>query len=168
MFIDGPIDPPLTRAEVDPARAPVRWAAIIVGICFLAIGAAGFVPGLTWDFNSIEMGYGSGAMVLGLFQVSFLHNIVHLLLGLTGIAQSRFSYSARRYLRIGGGLCAVLWLFGLLVDRGSSSNFLPLNSVDTWGYLVLALAMIGLSFLSAEVTRSGADIDQHLRGSTLS
>ena len=152
MFIDGPIDPPLTRADEDPARAPVRWAAIVCGMFFLAIGFAGFFPGVTQNFHSIEMGYGSGAMVLGIFQVSFLHNIVHLILGAAGIALSRFSYSARRYLRIAGGVAAVLWIFGLLVDRSSMANFLPLNAVDTWAYLVLAVVLIGLSFLSSNAT----------------
>ena len=152
MFIDGPVDPPLTRAYDDPARAPVRWAAIMCGMFFLAIGFAGFVPTVTAHLNTIEMGYGSGAMVLGIFQVSVLHNVVHLLYGVVGIAQSRFSYSARRYLRLGGGLAAVLWLFGLLVDRGSYSNFLPLNTADEWAYFAIALVMIGLSFLSGDVT----------------
>jgi len=161
MFIDGPIDPPLTRADEDPARAPVRWAAIICGMFFLAIGVAGFFPGVTQNFNSIEMGYGSEAMVLGIFQVSFLHNIVHLLLGAAGIAQSRFSYSARRYLRIAGGLAAVLWIFGLLVAPASMANFLPLNGADDWAYFVLAIVMIGLSFLSGEVTPAATRTARH-------
>ncbi|MGO1257982.1 MAG: DUF4383 domain-containing protein [Brachybacterium sp.] len=105
------------------------------------------------------MGYGSEAMVLGIFQVSALHNLVHLLFGAVTIAQSRFSYSARRILRIGGGLAAVLWLFGLLVDPNSYSNFLPLNLVDTWAYFVLAIVMIGLSFLSGDVTPATAKAD---------
>lgn len=151
MFIDGPVDPPLTRAYDDPSRAPVRWAAILTGIFFLMIGFAGFVPALTLNFNSIEMGYGSDAMVLGIFQVGMLHNIIHLLLGAVGLAWSRFPHSSRRYLRVGGGLAAVLWIFGLLVDRDSYSNFLPLNAADTWAYLVIAIVMIGLSFLSGEV-----------------
>ncbi|MGP9745437.1 DUF4383 domain-containing protein [Brachybacterium sp. AOP29-B2-41] len=159
MFIDGPVHPPLTRADDDPARAPVRWAAIICGMFFLAIGFAGFFPGLTSNYNNIEMGYGSEAMVLGIFQVSALHNLVHLLFGAVTIAQSRFSYSARRILRIGGGLAAVLWLFGLLVDPNSYSNFLPLNLVDTWAYFVLAIVMIGLSFLSGDVTPATAKAD---------
>ncbi|ATG50342.1 hypothetical protein CFK38_01485 [Brachybacterium vulturis] len=156
MFIDGPVDPPLTRANEDPARAPVRWAAIVCGLFFLAIGFAGFVPGVTSNFNAIEMGYGSGAMVLGIFQVSMLHNIIHLLLGVAGFAQSRFSHSARRYLRIAGGLAAVLWLFGLLVDPSSMANFVPLNAVDTWAYFVLALVVVGLSFLPGDATSAAA------------
>jgi len=99
--------------------------------------------------------------VLGIFQVSFLHNIVHLLLGAAGIAQSRFSYSARRYLRIAGGLAAVLWIFGLLVAPASMANFLPLNGADDWAYFVLAIVMIGLSFLSGEVTPAATRTARH-------
>jgi hypothetical protein len=161
MFIDGPVDPPLTRENDDPARAPVRWAAIISGMFFLAIGFAGFFPGLTQHFNTLAMGYGSEAMVLGIFQVSVLHNVIHLLLGVTGFALSRFSHSARRYLRIAGGLAAVLWLFGLLVAPGSMSNFVPLNAIDTWTYLVLAIVLVALSFLSGEVRPTSARTPRH-------
>ena len=168
MFIDGPVDPPLTRADEDPARAPVRWAAIICGMFFLAIGFAGFFPGVTMNLNAIEMGYGSEAMVLGIFQVSVLHNVIHLLLGAAALAQSRFSYSARRYLRVAGGFTALLWLFGLLVDPNSMANFVPLNAVDTWTYLVLAIALIGLSFLPSDVTHTKPEGENHLRTSALS
>ncbi|WP_394214805.1 DUF4383 domain-containing protein [Brachybacterium vulturis] len=147
MTIDGPVDPPLTRASEDPARAPVRWAAIVCGIFFLVIGFAGFVPGVTMNFNGIEMAHRSEAMLLGIFQVSVLHNVIHLLLGLAGLALSRFSHSARRYLLIGGGISAVLWIFGLLVTPGSTTNFLPLNTADDWAYFAVAITMIGLSFL---------------------
>lgn len=156
MFIDGPVDQPLTRADEDPSRAPVSWAAIIAGIFFLVIGFAGFVPTLTLHMNEIEMGYGSGAMVLGIFQVSVLHNVVHVLLGLAGFALSRDGRSARTYLRIAAVLCAVLWLFGLLVAPGAMANFVPLNGVDTWTYLVLAIVLAGVSFLSTDVTATPA------------
>lgn len=168
MFIDGPVDAPLTRTFDDPTRAPVRWAAIVSALFFLAIGFAGFFPGVTLNFNNIEMGYGSEAMVLGIFQVSVLHNVIHLILGFFGLASTRWSHASRRYLRIAGGVAAVLFLFGLLVDPNSMANFVPLNAVDTWTYLVLAIALIGLSFLSGEVKASKAGDDPHLRSSTLS
>lgn len=34
-------------------------------------------------------------------------------------------------------VAALLFVFGLLVAPGSMSNFVPLNLVDTWTYLVL-------------------------------
>ena len=161
MDFDTHTNPPLTRADDHLERAPVRWAATVVGMFFLAIGFAGFFPGLTQNFNTIEMGYGSGAMVLGIFQVSVLHNLIHLLLGLGCVAMVRSSHSARRFLQVAGGTCAVLWLFGLLVDPGSMANFVPLNAVDTWTYLVLAIVVLGLSFLSGEIGTSSARTSRH-------
>lgn len=161
MAIDGTPNPPLTRADDHLERAPVRWAATIVGMFFLAIGFAGFFPGLTQNFTTIEMGYGSDAMVLGIFQVSVLHNVIHLLLDLGCVAMVRSSLSARWFLRVAGGTCAVPWVFGLLVDPGSMANFVPLNGVDTWTYLVLAAVVLGLSLLSGEIRSSSASTARH-------
>src|SRR5699024_11125714 len=88
MVIDRPAAPPLARAAAAPTRAPLRWAAVICGLCFLAVGLAGFFPGVAVNLDAIELGYGSGALVLGIFQVSVLHNVLHLLLGAAALAQS--------------------------------------------------------------------------------
>ncbi|ATG50869.1 hypothetical protein CFK38_04515 [Brachybacterium vulturis] len=128
-------------------RSPVQLAALLFGLVFLVVGIAGFVPGVTADFDSIEMAARSEAMLLGIFQVSFLHNIIHLIFGLAGLGLSRVSRTARGYLLVGGIIYAVLWIYGLLVDKDSTANFVPLNSADDWLHFALALAMIGLSFL---------------------
>lgn len=129
-------------------RTPVQWAALVFGFFFFAFGFAGFVPGLTSHFNGIEMGAGSDAMLLGIIQTSVLQNVIHLLYGLAGISMSRLPSTSLLYLRAGGILAAVVWIFGLFVDQHSMANFLPLNTVDTWLYFVLAVGMIGLSLLS--------------------
>jgi hypothetical protein len=65
----------------------VQTAATIVGIVFLAVGAMGFIPGITSNFDTIQFaGHHSEAVLLGVFQVSFLHTIVHLLVGVAGLA----------------------------------------------------------------------------------
>jgi hypothetical protein len=38
----------------------------------------------------------------------------------------------------------VLWLYGLVIDKTSDANFVPLNSADDWLHFVLGLGMIGL------------------------
>lgn len=128
-------------------RTPVQWAAMVFGFLFFAFGFAGFVPGVTMNYNTIAMGAGSNAMLLGIIQTSVLQNIIHLLYGLAGLALSRLPDASRLYLRAGGLIAAVVWIFGLLVDPHSMANFLPLNTVDTWLYFVLAVGMLGLSFL---------------------
>lgn len=90
-----------TRADHD---RNARTAALVVGIVFLIVGIAGFIPGITTDYDLMESaGHESQAMLLGVFQVSALHNAVHLLCGVAGIALARRADTARSFL-IGGGV----------------------------------------------------------------
>jgi len=133
---------------------PVQKAAAAVGIVFLAVGVLGFIPGITTDFDTMKFaGHESEAKLLGLFQVSILHNIVHLLFGVAGLALARTWSGARNYLIGGGVIYLVLWIYGLLVSENSSANFVPLNAADDWLHLVLGLGMIGLG---VALTRSTA------------
>lgn len=139
-----------TSAQIR-TRSPVQLGAVLCGFFFLVLGVAGFVPAVTMNFDAIEMGFGSEAMLLGLFQVSVLHNVVHLLSGLAGLALSRLVTTARAYLLLVGLFYAVLWIFGLLVDKDSTANFVPLNTADVWLSFALAATMLGLGlFLSSE------------------
>ncbi|MEW5810182.1 MAG: DUF4383 domain-containing protein [Actinomycetota bacterium] len=139
---------PRSTAARSTTRTPVQWAALIVGVVFLIVGIAGFIPGLTTNYSELSFaGHHSGALLLGLFAVSILHNIVHLLFGVAGIALARTFNSARLYLIVGGVIYAVLWLYGLIIDRGSSMNFVPLNDADNWLHLILALGMLALGLV---------------------
>lgn len=130
------------------AETPVQKAALVVGIVFLVVGVAGFVPGITTDVGELHgAGHGSGALLLGLFQVSVLHNIVHLLFGVVGVVLARTARAARLYLVVGGLIYAVLWIYGLVIDKDSQANFVPLNTADDWLHFVLAVGMVGLGLL---------------------
>ncbi|QFZ19151.1 DUF4383 domain-containing protein [Saccharothrix syringae] len=124
---------------------PVRAAAMAVGVVFLLVGVLGFVPGITAHLDRISFaGPGSGAHLLGVFHVSVLHNLVHLLFGVAGLALARSVPAARGYLIGGGALYVVLWLYGLLVDEGSAADFVPLNAADDWLHLGLGAGMVAL------------------------
>src|SRR5690606_7414323 len=114
----------------DQARA-LRAAALIFGIAFLAVGIAGFVPGLTENVDDIEFaGHESAAELLGIFQVSVLHNVVHILFGLAGLAAARRWDWARGYLIGAGIIYLALLVYGLLVDHDADANFVPVNDAD--------------------------------------
>ena len=50
----------------------------------------------------------------------------------------------------------MLWLYGLIIDKDSGANFVPLNSANDWLHLVLGLAMIALGLvLSRRAGRPG-------------
>lgn len=134
---------------------PLQLAATVVAATFLIVGILGFVPGVTQDFGRMQFaGHASEAKLLGLFQVSVLHNIVHLAFGVIGLAMASTALRARNFL-IGGGLVyLVLWVYGLVVGAEEEANFVPLNPADDWLHLGLGLGMIGLGAIFAGRGRS--------------
>jgi hypothetical protein len=131
----------------------VQKAALAVGAVFLLVGVLGFIPGITTNYSSMEFaGHESGAELLGIFQVSILHNIVHLLFGVAGVLMARTFSGARNFLIWGGAVYLLLWVYGLLIDKDSGANFVPLNSADDWLHFVLGLGMIALGVLLGKRT----------------
>ena len=126
-------------------RTAVQKAALGVGAVFLLVGVLGFIPGVTTNYDTMSFAsHHSEAKLLGIFQVSILHNIVHLLFGVAGIALARTISGARNYLVVGGIIYLVLFLYGLLVGQDSALNFVPVNLADDILHLVLGLGMVGL------------------------
>lgn len=132
------------------ARTGLQKAALATGAVFCLAGILGFVPGITSNHDAIRLaGHASGALLLGIFQVSVLHNAVHLLFGVAGVLMSRTHPQARNFLIYGGVIYLVLWLYGLLVGDPIPANFIPANDADNWLHLVLGLAMIALAIMLA-------------------
>ncbi|MFB8369883.1 DUF4383 domain-containing protein [Pseudarthrobacter sp. NPDC055928] len=130
------------------ARSNVQKASLAVGAVFLLVGILGFVPGITANFDQLHFaGHHSEAMLLGLFQVSALHNIVHLLFGAAGIALARTAAGARSFLLYGGIIYLVLFVYGLVVPQDSAGNFVPLNGFDNGLHLLLGVGMIALALI---------------------
>ncbi|MBD0293468.1 MAG: DUF4383 domain-containing protein [Jiangellaceae bacterium] len=126
----------------------MQRAALAVGVVFLLIGVLGFIPGITTDYDTMEFaGSDSDAQLLGIFQVSILHNIVHLLFGIAGLVLARTWSGARAYLIGGGIIYLVLWLYGLIIDEDSDANFIPVDTADDWLHLVLGVGMVALGFV---------------------
>ncbi|AQZ63704.1 hypothetical protein BKM31_21575 [[Actinomadura] parvosata subsp. kistnae] len=135
------MDTPRTSA----ARSPVQLAALVVGVLFLLVGVLGFIPGITTGYDDLQFaGHHSDAHLLGVFQVSILHNIVHLLFGIAGVLLARTWSGARNFLVGGGVIYLLLWIYGLLVGHDSPANFVPLNNADNWLHLGLGIVMVAL------------------------
>ena len=127
-------------------RTNVQKASMVVGAVFLLVGILGFVPGITGNYDQLGFaGHHSEAMLLGLFQVSALHNIVHLLFGVAGLALARSAAGSRAFLLYGGIIYLVLFVYGLVVPEDSAGNFVPLNTFDNILHLLLGIGMIALA-----------------------
>lgn len=105
------------------------------------------MPKITTMFGDFGLfGRSSKSELLGLFQVSALHNLVHLLFGV-GVLAAAKTETARIYLIVGGVLYGVVGLFGSLIDRSGSLNFLPFNRADNILHFGLAAGMILLGVI---------------------
>lgn len=145
----------------EPNRPPDRKTlaqtlAFLFGAAFLLVGILGFIPGITVSYDQLKFaGEDSDAELLGLFQVSILHNIAHILFGV-GILAAKRHRSALQYLLVAGLLYVVLLVYGLIASEKGGENFLPTNNGDDWLHAALALALLG----SWAIARRADDTDR--------
>jgi hypothetical protein len=125
-------------------RSPVQSVAALVGVVFLLIGILGFVPGITTHYGNLSFaGHDSDAKLLGIFQVSVLHNIVHLLSGIAGLVLARTADGGRTFLVGGGAVYLVLWLIGVV----GAGDWIPVNTADNWLHFALGVGMVALGLV---------------------
>jgi hypothetical protein len=113
-----------------------RRFAQVFGAIYILIGIVGFFVTGFDDFAS----HGTGETLL-VFDINPLHNVVHIVIGVAGLALSRTLAGARTYgwlLAIGYGAAFVYGLFAV----GQDWDFLNLNWADN--ILHLATAFVGL------------------------
>lgn len=150
--------PSAPRKKARSPRPPSNVALVqvfagVVGAVFILVGLLGFVPGITTMFGDFALfGRDSKSELLGLFQVSALHNVVHLLFGI-GVLAARKAATAQLYLIVGGVLYLAIAFFGLLIDRAGSLNFLPFNYADNVLHFGLSAGMIVLGIVGGLLLR---------------
>lgn len=134
-----------------------RGLAAVVALAFLLVGVLGFIPGITSNYGDLEFaGHHSGAELLGIFDISVLHNLVHLAFGVVGLVLARTARGGAVFL-IGGGLTyLVLVVYGLMVDHSSDANFVPLDTADNWLHLALGFGMLVLGLRAWAALRGKA------------
>jgi hypothetical protein len=137
-------------------RSPIQSAAMLVGLVFLVVGILGFIPGITTNYDELKFaGHDSDAQLLGIFDTSILHNIVHLIFGVAGLALARTLEGARTYLLGGGVIYLALFVYGAIWggDEGGA-NFIPMDWADNILHIALGGGMVLLGVaLGREVVR---------------
>jgi hypothetical protein len=123
-------------------RSPAQNLAMLLGGVFLLVGVAGFIPGITQDYDELTNFGGEGAELLGIFGINIIENIVHLAFGLVGLAMARTPLGARTFLIGGGVVYLVIWIYGILIDLDSDANFIGVNDAGNWLHLALGVAMV--------------------------
>lgn len=120
----------------------LRRFALIFGIVFLAVGIAGFIPGLTAQHTHPDVRVESGmGLLFGLFPVNVLHNLVHVLFGLWGLAAAKSIPAARVYGKTTAIAYALLTVMGLVPAANLHTTFglVPIYGNDIWLHALLAI-----------------------------
>lgn len=115
--------------------------ALIVGIAFVLVGILGFIPALV-----------PGGALLGIFAVNVLHSIVHLLIGILGIAAAYTGFG-RLYNQVLGIVYLLLGVLGFvppLVINGALLGIVSINLADNLLHLVAGAAMVIVGFALAK------------------
>jgi hypothetical protein len=144
----------------------IRGFALVFGIVYLAVGILGFVPCLVQpaDHAPDLVVHAYHGRLLGLFPVNLLHNVVHLLIGLWGIAASRSLPAALWY---GRGLAlfyGLLALLGLFPATQTLFGLVPIHGNDVWLHAGSALIAAYFGFLAAPDPASPGSIHQERAG----
>lgn len=113
-----------------------RRFAQFIGVLFLVVGVLGFIPAFmsTPHPNAVpglfaDGGYG---LLFGLFPVNWIHNLVHLGVGIAGLTLARSVSQARSFAR------GLTWFYGLLAVMGVITplsmmfGLAPLHGWDVW------------------------------------
>src|SRR5687767_8067350 len=124
-------------------RTLAQTLAFLFGVVFLLVGILGFIPGITEDAPGSFAGEDSDGSLLGVFQVSVLHNLAHAAFGI-GILAARKHATALTYLLVGGIAYAGLFLLGIL----GAMDWLPADDTDDWLHLALAAGLLGSWFVA--------------------
>jgi hypothetical protein len=130
-----------TRTDVSDLT-PAQWLALALSIVFVIVGVAGFFVTGFDDFAAHD----TNELLLG-FEVNPLHNIVHLALGLVGLALLWKVRGALTYGIIVAVAYAGAFVYGLAA-LGRDWDILSLNTADNWLHLGLALAGAVLAALA--------------------
>lgn len=129
--------------------AKERLFALSIGLIFLVLGIAGFIPALMnlpasapyapvdAPRLAFDAGYG---YVFGLFPTNFFHNAVHIAVGLLGIAAST-SFSGSVVFNQGFAISyAAIALMGLLPATNTTFGLMPIYGNNVWFNALAAIA----------------------------
>lgn len=124
-----------------------RYCALTLGILFLLLGIAGFVPNFlslpaataaaegihNIQVNvadlAIKNGYGN---LFGLFPTNVIHNIVHIIVGILGIAAYTSFSNALLFNRGFAIAYAVIAIMGLLPFTNTTFGLMPIFGNNVW------------------------------------
>jgi hypothetical protein len=127
-------------------RSTVQMVALLFGAIYLAVGIIGFLPFLG---GSVTM---TNTMLLGLFNINLLHNLVHVVIGIAGLAAVTSLPNSRRFCQVVGVILLLLGVLGVFI--ANPLGLLDIGGLDIWLHLVTGAILAYFGFAAPVSTRS--------------
>ena len=127
-----------------------RTAALVFALVFAIIGIVGFLPSpppVNAPPLTVDHGHG---MALGMFPVNTLHNIVHLLFAVLGLA-AWGSGHARGYFQLLAVSYALLAVLGLNDATNTTFGLIPIWGADVFLHAGVAIGAFYFGFVHGSV-----------------
>jgi hypothetical protein len=128
-------------------NSTIQKLAAVFGVIFILVAIVGFiVPG---GMAMQPTDPATAAKALGIFPVNLLHNVVHLLFGVWGLAASRSWGGSKQFFTVSGVIYVVLTIVGFLSPRGF--GLVPLGGSDIWLHCLLGIVMLVIGYTAKPV-----------------
>lgn len=125
-----------------------KMAAGIFGAVYLLVGILGFVPMLG---GSVGL---ESSNLLGLFAVNGVHNVVHIAVGVAGLAAySQGPRLSTLFAQVVGSVYAVLAVTGLVFGSGNFLGLVPIGGLDVVLHAATAAALLYVGFAVSRSSR---------------
>jgi hypothetical protein len=124
----------------------MQTVALVFGAIYLAVGIIGFLPFLG---GSVTM---TNSKLLGLFNINLLHNLVHIVIGIAGLAAAASLANSRRFCQVVGVVLLLLGVLGVFV--ANPLGLLYIGQLDIPLHLVTGAVLAYFGFAAPVSTRS--------------
>src|SRR2546423_15042587 len=109
-------------------RALVQAVSLVFGVIYFAVGVLGFIGPLIGTSSFITITQDRHTL-LGIADINLLHNLVHLVIGIAGLAAASSVANSRSFCQVVGVILLILGLLGIFV--GNLFGVLPLAGFDS-------------------------------------
>jgi hypothetical protein len=123
-----------------PRPAATQELALWIAGALFTLSCFGFL--LLFRSEAVDL-RPSGRLLFGLFQVSFVDSVVHLLLAVGVLLSAGSLHVLRKLLLVGGLAMIALALYGRLDGSPALPALVPTSAPDAWLHIVLGVAMLG-------------------------
>jgi hypothetical protein len=128
----------------DGERTPAQWYCLIFGATLLLVGIVGFFVDAGFDTGSSI----DGDKLLGIFEVSGIHNLIHIASGAVLLAASPKRASARLVAIAFGVVYLLVTIIGF-IQGDNVLGIIPVNTADNFLHVAISLLGIGAGLASS-------------------